>query len=67
MWACGKGETMNLIRVCEIRGGSRIEFLGGPDGVGGVISGCDELSLHGFFLRSQRSLSRSFVVYRLLT
>ena len=35
------------------RGGSRIEFLGGTDDVGGVISGCGQLRLPDLFLRSQ--------------
>ena len=30
-----------------------LNFWGGTDDVGGVISGCGQLSLHGFFLRSQ--------------
>ena len=30
-----------------------LNFWGGTDDVGEVISGCGQLSLHGFFLRSQ--------------
>ena len=44
-----------LIRVGSglTRGGSRIEFLGGTDDVGGIISGCGQLRLPDLFLRSQ--------------
>ena len=42
--------TQSSTAAC--RGGSRTEFGGGgggTDDVGGVISGCGQLSLHGYF------------------